>query len=634
MKYILIGLFFLSSLMSFSQKTITHKVAKGETVTKIAQLYKVTPSDIFKMNPDAQAGISENTVLIIPKKETVVAPKSNPSNTTKHIVAPKETLYSLSKMYGVTVEAIQKANPEVKGDLSIGQALVIPTKKIEGKPVETKKQETILHVVKPQETKFGIAKQYGITIEELEKNNPEITSGLPIGFELLIKGIRPAVKSQVPPVTTQTNVEPSKPVEPKTKEYVVKSQETLYSLTNQLGITQEELVALNPSLNEGLKEGMVLIVPIKKITVPLKNNYSDISKKLSNGESKKIALLLPFNLTKLEKDTINSTRSRLQKDKFLNMTLDFYSGALMAIDSLNKIGAKFEVTILDSGETKSGSNVSNLIQQYNLKNYHAVIGPFYQNNVEKTAELLGTVPVFSPLSKDYEKDYSNLIQATPSSKDLKLAMFEYIRSKQGNAIAVIDLKKQASKQFIVENFAEAGIVNFTDKGTLDVAHLKELLVKDKVNYVIMDTEKTNLILNLTASLQTLSSQYKIRLVIPEENEALDYEEIPMSRLTKLQMLFPSQTRDNVSNNALIFEKKYRRYNKITPNYFATRGFDVTFDAILRVCQEKDFKETMTQDASEQVENRFNYVVTEAGGYSNKGVYILYYDTDLTIKEAN
>lgn len=644
MKHVIIGLIFLSSFMGFSQKTITHKVVKGETITKIAQQYQVTPLDIFKLNPDAQAGISENTILVIPKKSETASPKSIPANGVKHTVVTKETFYSISRLYGTTVEAIQAANPNVKGELNIGQVLVIPNQKSEVKHTEPKKQETILHEVKPQETKYGIAKQYGLTIEELEKKNPEIVSGLPVGAILLIKGVRPAVMPKTEqPKTEQPKTEQPKVEAPvaviktdvsKTTTYVVKPQETVYSLSNQFGITQDELLALNPSLKEGLREGMTLEVPAKKVSAPLKNDYKDITKSIKTSETKKIALLLPFNLNKLDKDTVNSTQARLKKDKFLNMTLDFYSGALMAIDSLNKMGAKFDVTILDSGETKSGSSVGNLISQYNLKSYQAVIGPFYQNNAEKAAELLGNVPVFSPLSKDYDKAFTNLIQATPSDTDLKLAMFDYIRKKGGNAIGVIDVKKQSSKQFLVENFPEAGLVNFTDKGALDVVHLKELLSKEKVNYVIMDTEKTNLILNLTSTLQSLLGQYQIRLVITGENSALDYEEIPMNRLTKLQMLFPSQTKDNLSDNALIFEKKYRKYNKILPNYFATRGFDVTFDAILRVCQNKEFSESMTQDASEQIENRFNYVPSDAGGFINKGIYILYYDADLTIKEAN
>lgn len=628
MKKVLLCLLVLSLNGLFAQSNvIKHKVAKGETITKIAQKYSVTPLDIYKLNPDAQAGISENTLLIIPKKGMATAPKKAEGKTQKHLVLAKETLYSISKLYNVTVEEIENANPEVKNGLSIGQVVNIPVKAGWVKP-----QETILHEVKPKETKYGIAKQYGITVEELEKKNPEIVGKeLPLGFVLVIKGQRPIVKPEIEQPKIELPV--VKPTEPKIAEYTIKPQETLYGLANQFGCTQEELIALNPELKEGVREGMVLKVPSKPVVV-LKKSYADLTKTLKKQGTKKLALLLPFNLAKQEQDTVNSTKSRLKKDKFLNMTLDFYSGALMAIDSVKKLGIDVDVTILDSDETKSTSNVANLIRDNNLKSFGAVIGPFYQNNVEKTADILGTVPVFSPLSKDYDKKYANLIQATPSNDDIKNAMFDFMRAKGGNIVAIVDPKKQSIKQFIVDNHKDVQLVNFTDKGVLDVAQLKSLLVAGKENFVVMETEKTNLILSITTNLLSLQKQFDIKLVILGENEALDFEEIQMSRLTKLKMHYPSQFSVNNSEEAAIFDANYKKKNKVFPNQFATRGFDMTFDVLLRLAQEKPIIETLSETASQQIESRFNYVPNSDGGYTNKGVHILYYDTDLTIKQAN
>lgn len=623
---------------------IKHKVAKGETITKIAQKYGVTASDIYKLNPDAQVGVSENTLLIIPGKPTAVPVKKKEVKSVKHTVEAKETLYSIAKEYSVTVAEIEALNPDVKDGLSIGEVIAIPSKTDVVKPKPTTKpiqqKLPVLHVVQAKETKYGIAKQYDITIEELEKKNPEIVGKeLPLGYTLLIKGERPKVTTPV----VQPKEEENKPIIAITASegngnkvqdaYTVKPQETLYGLASQFGCSQEELIALNPELKDGVKEGMILKVPAKK-AMYVKKAVANLASTFKKNESKKIALLLPFNIDKLDQDTVNSTKSRLKKDKFLNMTLEFYSGALMAIDSIHKMGGNVEVTILDSNETRSTSAISSLIKENNLKSFDAVIGPFYQNNVEKTASLLESVPVISPLSKDYDKKYPNLFQATPSNDDVKNAMFDFMRSKEGNMLAVIDPKKQSSKQFIVDNHKDVQIVGFTSAGSLDVASLKSLLVAGKTNYVIMETEKTNLILSLTSNLLALQKQFDIKLVILGENEALDFEEIPMNRLTKLKMHYPSQYRNNESVEAEHFENNYKRKNKVLPNQFAKRGFDVTFDTMLRLQQEKSFVEVCNETASEQIENQFDYVANPEGGYINKGVYILYYDTDLTVKQAN
>jgi hypothetical protein len=129
------------------------------------------------------------------------------------------------------------------------------------------------------------------------------------------------------------------------------------------------------------------------------------------------------------------------------------------------------------------------------------------------------------------------------------------------------------------------------------------------------------------------SNYQVQLVILEPNDTLDSDEINFVNLTKLKLMYPSVIRDNITPNAAIFDKKYRKINTIFPSDYATRGFDVTFDTMMRLVQDVKFEETVNAAATEQVENKFEYYKKPDGGYTNKGVFIMYYDTDLTIKEA-
>jgi hypothetical protein len=56
--------------------------------------------------------------------------------------------------------------------------------------------------------------------------------------------------------------------------------------------------------------------------------------------------------------------------------------------------------------------------------------------------------------------------------------------------------------------------------------------------------------------------------------------------------------------------------------------------MMRLTQEKVYQDTADEFATEQVDNKFEYYKKADGGYTNRGIYILYYDTDLIIKEAN
>lgn len=672
MKQFFIVFLFLISIFGQAQENVKHTVAKGETITQIAQKYNVTPLDIYTLNPDARNGVKEKTVLLIPSKnKSVKAPvkEAKPEQVLvskeakTHVVQAKETPYGLSRQYGITLADLENANPEIKGvGLKIGQTLKIPgsksapkeapkelTKKEERKAereekkaekeakkeakkeekVEVKTSEVVYEVV-PKDTKYSISKRYGISIEELEKTNPSIkTDSLKIGQKLVIKtDVSKIEVSQKQEIAKETPKQETPSGE--YASYQVKPKETLYSLSRQFGLSQNGLIALNPELENGVREGMTLRVP-KTVPIAATNdkNFTDLTKSIYKKDRKELVLLLPFNVSKVTSDTTSNIQSRLKKDNFLNMTLDFYSGALVAIDSAKTLGLNIDVKIFDSQENKSSSAISASFADSNLSKADVVVGPFYQSHAEKTAQLLSknNIPVISPLSKDNSMVYSNLYQTMPTTDNLKGAMFDYLNQKNGNLIAIVDPKKGSIKKYISSNHPNVKMADYT------VESLKSLLSKDRKNYVIMETENTFMVKSIITALIAAKANYQVQLVILEPNDKLESDEILISSLAKLNLLYASVTRENETPEAAIFSKVYKKKNNIFPSQYATRGFDVTFDAMLRLSQEKSFEETIFDNATEQVENKFNYTKNPAGGYSNRGVYILNYDEDLSVKEA-
>ncbi len=151
--------------------------------------------------------------------------------------------------------------------------------------------------------------------------------------------------------------------------------------------------------------------------------------------------------------------------------------------------------------------------------------------------------------------------------------------------------------------------------------------------MILESEKYYTIQTTISTMVMAMKDYSVQLIITETNEMLDFEEISLNNLIKLKLTYPSLYRENDSAEATDFEKSYRKINKVLPNQFATRGFDLVFDTLLRLSQEQSFEETIQTKPSEQVESKFDYIKNPAGGYNNKGVYILTYQPDLTIKQA-
>lgn len=647
--------FFLLSATAFAQENfIKHKVEKGETVTKIAQKYKVTPANIYNLNPDSQNGLKPDMVLLIPKGNGAVIMEKTDFASKTHTVAAKETLFGLAKLYNVSVEEIEKANPDLKKQgLKVGATIAIPSKTVavkteskadkkENKKEDKKKDKTaekeVFHQVEAKETKYSIAKQYGISVEDLDEANPDIKDGLQIGFRLKIPaGTSKSVAKQEEKVVEAEKKEEQEAVKSEKVGYTVQPKETLFGLSRKLGISQEYLIKLNPELKEGVKEGMVLSLPENaRMTQKDESGYADLTKSINAEKRRQLTLLLPFNISKIQSDTVNSTSARLKKDKFLNMTLDFYSGALMAIDSARTLNLNVDVKIFDSQETKNSSSVATIIQQNNLQQTDLVIGPFYQVNVEKTAGILNknNVLVMSPLSKETGVLYDNLIQSMPSSEYMRDAMFDYMNSKSANIIGIVDPKKISTRKYIVENQKGVKFVSFDEKGNVSLESLKSLLIKNQKNYVVLETSNTYMIKIIMNTLVASLAEHQIQLVILEPNEKLDSDEIVTANLAKLNLLYPSLARENDSPEAQIFERKYKEANKVFPNQYATRGFDITFDALLRLSQEKSFAETLETNTTQQVENKFDYEKKNGKAYINDGFYILYFDNDLSVKVAN
>ncbi len=205
---------------------------------KIGQTIKIpqTALEDFAVTKETEKAIEVKKPNVsknnIPKEEIVVAPKVDektaiPTGGIKYEVLPKESLYSIAKKHGITLADLQNANSELgTKSLKVGQKIVVPVKAdanssfvvekvtekkevktkndpnsdkykdvqtnqiaVLSKPVvENKVSETeITREVLPKETKYGIAKEYGITVAELEKQNPNIVKSLPVGYLLKIR---------------------------------------------------------------------------------------------------------------------------------------------------------------------------------------------------------------------------------------------------------------------------------------------------------------------------------------------------------------------------------------------------------------------------------------------------------------
>ncbi|MEO7976307.1 LysM peptidoglycan-binding domain-containing protein [Flavobacterium sp.] len=229
---------------------IEHKIQKGETAYFIAQKYKVSVDEIYKLNPESQNGIKDNQIIKIPVH---AAEKTNQGQIT-HVVGEKETLFGLSKQYGISVEMIQNSNPILANGLQAGQELIIlQNNSNPSKPAAIASSKGS-HLVVAKESLFSIARQYNVSVQDLENLNKDLLqNGLQIGQTIAIPNKRKTLDGRVRVINQETIF------------HLVEAKETKFSIAKEHGISIDQLESQNPEIVNGLVVGNKLAINTKEI---------------------------------------------------------------------------------------------------------------------------------------------------------------------------------------------------------------------------------------------------------------------------------------------------------------------------------------------------------------------------------
>lgn len=172
-----------------------------------------------------------------------------PGNT--YVVKKGDSLYAIARNYGISVDDLKRANNLSSNNLSIGMVLTIPD-------VGNVSDENI-YIVKPGDSLYKIANMYGMSVSELKSINNLTSNLLSIGQQLKVK------ESASIPADT----------------YIVKSGDSLYSIAKRFNTTVDELKRVNNKTSNLLAIGEMLIIPgvnnmdyLTYIVVPGDNLYS------------------------------------------------------------------------------------------------------------------------------------------------------------------------------------------------------------------------------------------------------------------------------------------------------------------------------------------------------------------------
>lgn len=228
----------LSLTICASAQNTTHTVQQGETLFSIAQQYNIEVQQLRQWN-----NLQGNELTV---GESLIIKKSTDEDAVTHTVEPKETLFSISKQYNVSIAELKAWNNLSNNNLEVGQQLTIyPSESTSQKQssivVDSETQENTYYVVKSGDSLYKIAQQHGMTVEELKTLNDLSTNTIRVGQRLTVRG------NSAPPPSVASSMESSP--QGKFIQHEVSSSISIQELLNKFEMDEQEFRALNPGVN-------------------------------------------------------------------------------------------------------------------------------------------------------------------------------------------------------------------------------------------------------------------------------------------------------------------------------------------------------------------------------------------------
>jgi LysM repeat protein len=542
-----------------------------------------------------------------------------------HTIEKGQSLYSISKMYNVTTSDIIHLNPGCDEKIYAGQTIKIPKGK------ESQKGETF-HTIQAGETLYKLTTMYNISAKDICEANPGLSAeNFRIGQVILIpqKEKEQVVTAQKP--TEQSNIQG--PVVPRCKEmHKVKRKETIFSVSREYGISEEELIAANPELKKGMKKGQLLCIPYPVATttqptqkedpyaIPPSNSElfresKETPKKMSTI---KAALILPF-----------------QEDKRM---VEYYEGFLMAVDSLKRTGTSLDLYVYDSG--KEVSTLNAILSKNEMKKMDVIFGPMHQKQIKPLSDFAkkNDIRLVIPFSQKGEEVFNNpaVYQINTPQSYLYSEVYEHFTRQFPNAHVIFiepisaDKEKAEFISGLKQELKNKGISMQTVNENATKEMLKAALRNDKENIFIPTSGKNVLLIKVLPQLTLLvrdNAGQNIHLFGYPEWQT--YTRDHLESFFELDVYFYSSFYTNTLFPAAVqFTNTYHKwYSKDLsskyPNY-AMLGFDTGFFFLKGLSRYgSELENNLSKMNLTPIQTGFKFQrVNNWGGFINKKVFFI------------
>ena len=517
----------------------------------------------------------------------------------------------------------------------------------------------VSYTVKKGETMRSIAKKLDMRTRDLLRLNPDVGRRPKAATEIVVP--KQAVlannpKKEVAEIVANSLEDAALKIADSIKalreKYVLHSVhkgDTFYGLTRYYNVLKSDLLALNPNLIDGLKLETVIKIKERLVGEELDVIYKDT---IVSNTLVKIGLLLPFRASLF--DTI-TPQEIFQNDRLTNIVTDLYLGAELAIDSLRNQGIQVQLTVFDTEDRDT--KINEIIYENSLERMDAVIGPLYSDETKKVANSVA-VPVVLPVFSKVQTLFTSprIVKTSPDKKRYKETLLSHISKRYTNQNIIIvgdstDVSMAEIEQIssVLQQHDSIDRVHsiIPHHGYIAQERFLNLLKSDTLaidNWVIIATKNSVIASNALNSLisfpepeeaeedeeQEEKINYTVKVFAFEKGKT--FAKVDNNKLAQLGFVYVTDTFVNeASIAATTFNKQYLTKNKAFPSYYATRGFDVMYDVIVRLASGKNLYDTYKEGVSYRLESKFDFQKKRFSITENNGLFLLEYNSDLSLK---
>jgi LysM repeat protein len=628
-----------------------YTVMKGETLFGLSKRFGISLAELMAMNQERIVGVlKEGQLLHVP------ADQYTNDKAIWHEVVAGETKFGLSRRYKVTINALESTNPQIVRMLQTGQRIRIPVESATGvaeakenKAVETVQQDSKKDVVSPKAK--AIVAENPISVSSETKETPQTV--------------------KTPESVPAESVAQSRDASARLNrddlvDYTIQPKETLFGLSKRANMKIIDFLELNPMLSKGVQIGMVIkmpkdaqafvpetsntlattavdVVPTTDVVVskeeptatkeresatPSVMEFKDVLKTADLTSVKRFAFMVSFSEADWQR--AQQTFPDIQiADESSRLEIMYHMGVQKALDSLNTLGYTISSKMIHAEGTKKSFDLKKMTANRVWKGMDAA---FLSGNC--SIEKMPFLPLPLITAVDIEGLKSKKVVAIQPEMKVRDRVLDVLVPLNANVIVVSSFTDENKKQQILKKIPQAQYALVSERTGLDNEDLKRLLVKGKMNVIILETTKNSMIISATNTLLNAVTDYNIQVALLEPNLIDYYKNVSPLRMNILRTVYPTYAPIEKNQSYINFVTHYRKVYRDEPDLVYMQGFDIVFDIALRMAQAQGLSHSLQHDKTKQTLLQFEYDSKSLDHYENRTFFLLQREINGTLKVIN